>query len=158
MPGGNSPARTAVLRAALLFTPFLAIAVLAFVLLVQDAADQGWSGGRIIGIVLVSSVALLLGYQVVQSTRDLFGRTIETTGRVERRWSRNEFFLFRNGYIFVGRNVFRLEPERFVEIDLGDTVRIVHYPHTNTVESIEVLGREKRADEPREVRRRLGDV
>jgi hypothetical protein len=51
--------------------------------------------------------------------------------------------LFRNGYIFVGRNVFRLEPEEYIGIKLGDTVRVVHYPHTATVASVEVAERGK---------------
>jgi hypothetical protein len=41
----------------------------------------------------------------------------------------------------VGRDVFRLAPEEFVEVDLGDTVRIRHYPHTSTVEAVEVVER-----------------
>ena len=73
--------------------------------------------------------------------RDLFSSLVETTGLVERRWSRHDLFLFRNSYIFVDRNVYRLSPERFIDVDLGDTIRIVHYPHTATVESIEVLER-----------------
>ena len=85
-------------------------------------------------------------YHVVQSVRDLFSRTVETVGRVERRWNRSDFFLFRNSYIFVGRDVFRLPPKQFVEIDLGDTVRIVHYPHTAAVETIEVVARKGASD------------
>ena len=86
-------------------------------------------------------VALLLAYQVVQSLRDLFSQPVQTTGLVERRWSRNDFFLFRNDYVFVEGNVFRLQPEQFVEVDLGDIVRVAHYPHTATVETIEVVER-----------------
>jgi hypothetical protein len=90
---------------------------------------------------MVGLVGLLLGYQVVQSLRDLVSKPVETTGLVERRWSKADFFLFRNSYVFVGRNVFRLTPEQYIECDLGDTVRIVHYPHTAAVEAIEVVQR-----------------
>jgi hypothetical protein len=130
-----------VLRSTLLFAPFLAVTLVALAFLLQDTAGEGVSGGRIVGLALVGSVALLLGYQVIQSVRDLFSQLVETTGLVERRWSRNEFLLFRNSYIFVDRNVFRLPPEQLLDIDCGDLVRIVHYPHTGAVERIERVRR-----------------
>ena len=98
-------ARGTVLRSALIFTPFLAV-TLGFVgVIVQAMADDGVSTGRIIGLILVGSVAVLLAFQVVQSLRDLFSQPVETIGLVERRWSRRDFFLFRNDYLFVGRIV-----------------------------------------------------
>ena len=139
-------ARGEVLRSTLLFAPFLAVTLVALAFLLQDTAGEGVSGGRIVGLALVGSVALLLGYQVIQSVRDLFSQLVETTGLVERRWSRNEFFLFRNSYIFMDRNVFRLPPEQLLDIDRGDLVRIVHYPHTSAVESIELVKRGSERD------------
>ena len=97
---------------------------------------------RIVALGFVGSGALLLAFQVAQSVRDLFSELTVTTGLVERRWSRNDFFLFRNCYVFVGTSVFRLTPEQYLDIQLGDTVRIVHYPHTDAVESIEVTEKE----------------
>lgn len=139
MAAASSSARASVLRSALLFSPFLAVSAFALAFIIVDVVNDGVDAGHVVGIVLVGFVTLLLGYQVVQSIRDLFSRCIETVGVVERQWSRNEFMLFRNGYIFVGNNVFRLEPEEYIEIKLGDTVRVVHYPHTATVESVEVV-------------------
>ena len=141
MTAARPAAWTAVLRSALLFTPFLAVTLVAFALILRETVDEGRSAGRVAALVLVGSVGLLLAYQVAQSVRDLFSSLVETTGLVERRWSRHDLFLFRNSYIFVDRNVYRLSPERFIDVDLGDTIRIVHYPHTATVESIEVLER-----------------
>lgn len=141
MAATRPSARATVLRSALLFSPFLAVTLAALAFMLRETADEGASGGRVVGLVLVGSVALLLAYQVVQSVRDLFSHPVETTGLVERRWSRNDFFLFRNSYVFVERNVYRLPPEQFAEVDLGDTVRIVHYPHTGAVEAIEVVER-----------------
>ena len=146
MVAAGPSARATILRSLLLFVPFLLVVLVALALLLRSTADEGASGGRIVALVLMGSVGLLLVYQVVQSVRDLFSRTVETVGRVERRWSRSNFFLFRNSYIFVGRDVFRLPPEQFVEIGLGDTVRIVHYPHTAAVEAIEVVARKGASD------------
>ena len=146
MVAAGPSARATVLRSLLLFTPFLLVVLVALTFLFRSSVDEGASGGRIVALVLMGSVALLLVYQVIQSARDLFSRTVETIGRVERRWSRSNLLLFRNSYIFVGRDVFRLPPEQFAEIGLGDTVRIVHYPHTAAVEAIEVVARKGASD------------
>ena len=133
------------MRSALLFAPFFAVSLFVFVFIVLDGVDQGMSGGRIAGLVLVGLVVLLLGYQVVQSLRDLFSRLVETVGLVDRRWSRNEYFLFHNTYIFVDKSVYRLSPQQAFEIELGHMVRIVHLPHTGTVEMIEAVKQEREA-------------
>ena len=149
MPPTRRSARAGVLRSALLFAPFLAVTLVALAFIICETSAEGASSGRIAGMVLVTMVAFLLAYQVVQSIRDLLSQPVETTGPVDRRWSRSDFFLFRNSYIFVEKNVFRLEPEEFIEVDLGDTVRIVHYPHTSAVESIEVVERAGQSKEPK---------
>ena len=147
MAAKRPSARASVLRSALLISPFLAVTLIALTFLILDVAAEEASGGRIVGLVLVSSVTLLLGYQVIQSVRDLFSQTVETVGIVERRWSRSDFFLFRNSYVFVGKDVYRITPEEYFEIELGDTVRVRHYPHTSTIEEIEVVAR---ADQSKE--------
>ena len=133
----RSRAWNAVLRSTLLFTPFLAITLFGFGIIVREIATDGATGGRIVGLVLVGFVALLIGYQVVQSIRDLLSQTVETIGEVERSWTRNEMFLFRNSYVFIDGNVYRVPPEQYLELSPGDMVRIVHLPHTGAVETIE---------------------
>lgn len=131
----------AVLRSALLFTPFFALTLTGLSVLLAEALNEGFRAGQVVAISILGFVSLLFGYQVVQSVRDLFSGVVETTGVVERRWSRNDFFLFRNSYIFVARNVFRLEAEQYIEVGLGDRVRVVHFPHTSTVEALELVER-----------------
>ena len=138
----RSKAWNAVLRSTILFTPFLAITLFGLGFIVRELATDGATTGRVVGLVLVSSVALLLGYQVVQSIRDLLSQTVETVGEVERSWTRNDFFLFRNSYVFLDRNVYRVPPEQYLDLSPGDKVRIVHLPHTGAVETIERLGAE----------------
>ncbi len=140
--GGRSKAKNAVLRSTLLFTPFLAITLFGLGFIVRELATDGATAGRVVGLVLVASVALLLGYQVVQSIRDLLSETVETVGEVERSWTRNDMFLFRNSYVFLDRNVYRVPPDQFLELSPGDKVRIVHLPHTGAVETIERVGSE----------------
>ena len=141
MAAERPSAWASVLRSALLLTPFLLVTLTAMGFILQDTLSNGASDGRIVGLILVGIVALLLAFQVTQSLRDLFAQPVETTGLVERRWSRSDFFLFRNDYLFVERNVFRVRPEELLEVDLGDTVRIRHYPHTGAVAAIEVTSR-----------------
>ena len=143
MAEGSSSARASILRSALLFSPFLAVSAFALALIIGDVVNGEAGVGHGVGVFLVGLMTLLLVYQVVQSIRDLFSRCVETVGVVERQWSRKEFMLFRNGYIFIGRNVFRLEMEEYVDIKQGDTVRVVHYPHTLTVDTVEVVERAK---------------
>lgn len=141
MPG-RSRAKNAVLRSTILFTPFLAITIFGLGFIVRELAMEGATAGRVIGLVLVGSVTLLLGYQVVQSIRDLLSETVETIGEVERSWTRNDMFLFRNSYVFLDRNVYRVPPEQYLDLSPGDKVRIVHLPHTGAVETIERVGSE----------------
>ncbi len=141
MPSQRPAAWSAVLRSALLFTPILIVSLIILTYLIIDAVNDGLSAGRTFALSLAGFVALLLGYQSLTSIRDLFSRPVDTTGVVERRWSRSDLFIFQNVYIFVERRVFRLEPEQALEIDVGDTVRVTHFPHTGTVESIEVVQR-----------------
>lgn len=138
MIASHPSARTAIVRSAILFAPFLAITLAALAALASDASS-GAGAGTIVGLTLVGLVALLLVYQELQSLRDLLSQPVESIGTVERRWNRNEFFLFRNSYAFVKGNVFRLSPEQEIHVRLGDTVRVLHYPHTATVEAVEVL-------------------
>jgi hypothetical protein len=130
-----------VLRSALLFTPFFIVASAVFAFMLNDARTDDVTAGTVIGLLLSGGVAALLGYQSVQAIRDLFAPLVETEGRVERRWSRNEYFIMRNDYVVVRGSVFRIEPERALQIEPGDTVRVVHYPHTDTVETIDILQR-----------------
>ena len=115
MPG-RSRAKNAVLRSTLLFTPFLAITLFGLGFIVRELATDGATGGRVVGLVLVSLVALLLGYQVVQSIRDLLTQPVETIGEVERSWTRNDMFLFRNSYVFLDRSVYRVPPDQYIEL------------------------------------------
>ena len=135
-----------VLRSALLFTPFFLASLAIFLYVLNDTISNGATTGQVVGLVLSSSVALLLGYQAVQALRDLVASPIETEGLVERRWSRNEFFIMQNAYIFVDRTVFRIEQQQANDVAPGDTVRVMHYPHTGTVERVEVIERGARVE------------
>lgn len=141
----RSSVRGPVLRSAIVFSPFCALSLFGLAYIVADVVADGFDVGHVVGIVIVGFMAFLLSFQVIQSIRDFFAATVETVGVVERQWSRHEFMLFRNGYIFVKNDVYRLDPVEYAGIKLGDTVRVTHSPHTATVERVEVVQRAERS-------------
>ena len=130
-------ARASVIWSAVLYTPFFLAALAGEGVLIWSLADH-FEGGAVAGMVVAGVVALLTGYQSIQALRDLFTKPVETRGVVERKWSRSDFFVARSHYLMVKRNVFRIEPLEFIEVELGHTVSVIHYPHTGTVESLTV--------------------
>ena len=138
----KSKARASVVRSIILFTPFLVITLFGLGFFGNTVADEGLSGGGVVMLVIVSLVALLLAYQVIQSLRDAFASPVETIGEVDRSWTRKDMFLFKNSYVFVGPEVFRVPPEQHLDLSPGDTVKIVHLPHTGAVETIELVASE----------------
>jgi hypothetical protein len=136
-------AKVSLVWSAVLYTPFFVAALAGLSFLIKGLVDE-FGGGGVAGVVIVGVVGLLTGYQSTQALRDLFAAPVETRGVVERRWSRSDFFVVRSHYLMVKRNIFRIEPLQFVEVDLGDTVSIIHYPHTSTVESLTVEERRER--------------
>ncbi|MGB6894647.1 MAG: hypothetical protein WBF37_01700 [Dehalococcoidia bacterium] len=133
-------ARVSVIWSGVLYTPFFLAALAGAGVLIRSLADD-FEGGTVVGVAIVGVVALLTGYQSIQALRDLFTKPVETRGVVERKWSRSDFFVARSHYVMVKRNVFHIEPFEFVEVELGDTVSVIHYPHTSTVESLTVAER-----------------
>lgn len=141
-------ARASLIRSALLFTPLFLLVLAGLGFVVRSLVEDFGAGG-IIGAVIVGLVALLTGYQCVQSLRDLSASPVETRGPIHRKWSRADLFVLRSYYLMVERNVFRVEPEEFDELNVGDTVSIIHYPHTATVESVSLVERGSAGGRPR---------
>ncbi len=132
--------RDNVRRSALLFTPFfLAAAALEAYLAVEFAA--GPRPGAIVGLVIVGVVTLLLGFESIQSVRDLVAQPVEIEDQISRKWSRTDAIFFQNWYVMVGGKVFRIEKIESDEVEEGDTARVRYYPHTMTVDDFERVRR-----------------
>lgn len=96
------------------------------------------SGAALVPLVFAAAMALLLGYYVVQHLRDLGAEPVEREGVVTRRWSRADLLIaMQSYYISVDRTVFRVRPEDYIHMDEGVRVRIVHFPHTLHVITLE---------------------
>jgi len=141
----HSPARRSIVRDTLIYTPLL-LAILAAWGAALATAIKEHGGGGIVLLVLLSLVALLIGFQSIQSLRDLWSQPIVTEGEVLRKWSRAELLLFRAHYLYVNRFVFRVTPLVYLQLRTGDVVAVRHYRHTATVVSIERVQRRQNAE------------
>ncbi|HYM14280.1 MAG TPA: hypothetical protein VEZ14_01825 [Dehalococcoidia bacterium] len=115
-------------------------------LLLASLAGAVWiganaaSGAALVPLVFAAAMALLLGYYVLQHLRDLGAQPVEREGAVTRRWSRADLLIaMQSYYISVDRTVFRVRPEDYIHMDEGARVRVVHFPHTLQVISLERL-------------------
>lgn len=124
-------------RTGLLFAPFF-LASLAGFIWAAIALGQGQGRGLIFTLVIAGIIAILTGYQTIQSLRDwLESEPRQLEGAIRRTWSRHDYFLFRSNYILVEGQVFRVEPEDFLDLAKGQRVRVFYYPHANTLDRVE---------------------
>jgi hypothetical protein len=125
------------MRVALVFTPLFLLSLAGIGIIIFNLVREGPSG-LIITAVLLSLAAFLTGHQSIQSLRDLRSSPTVSSGLVDRKWSRADLFILRSYYIYVARSVFKVTPLIYTELEEGDTVSVNHYPHTNTVISVEL--------------------
>ena len=126
----SAAAKAAVRRMALTYVPLSLLSAGGLMLFLAQAEG-------IILIVIAAILTLLFGYQAVQAVRDLGEEPVTTTGRVLRKWSRGDFIFWRSYYAYIEKTVFKLEPEVYHDLEEGDEVLVLYYPHTVTVASIE---------------------
>ena len=137
MEEAHRAARGALVRTALVFTPLFVLSLAGVGAVIFELAREG-PGGLIITLVLLFLAAFLTGHQAIQSLRDLRSSPRTSNGLIDRRWSRADMLVLRSYYIYVERSVFKVSPLIYDELEEGDTVSVNHYPHTNTVISVEL--------------------
>ena len=132
MKEGISAARRHLIRDAVIYTPVLVVVVAVWGASLASVVSAG-GGGGIFLLLLLTIVVFLAGFQSIQSLRDLRSSPVTSEGPVIRKWRRAEFLLFPAYYLYVNRNVFRVPPLSYREVEQGDVVAVTHYPHTATV-------------------------
>ena len=132
MKEGISAARHRLIRDAVIYTPVLVVVVAVWGASLAAVVSAG-GGGGIFLLLLLTIVVFLAGFQSIQSLRDLRSSPVTSEGPVIRKWRRAEFLLFPAYYLYVNRNVFRVPPLSYREVEQGDVVAVTHYPHTATV-------------------------
>lgn len=85
------------------------------------------------------AVGCLSGFQGLQFWLDLHAAPRSMTGMVIRKWQQSNFFFGQGFYVLIGEQTFEVEPTAFDGLHYGQTVAVLYYPHTNTVESIQKL-------------------
>jgi hypothetical protein len=128
--------RAKIIRDAVFFTPLFLLTLVTLLLMLVGATDQG-----LIGLLVLSVLTFLFGYQSIQSLRDLRLRPRTVEGTVTKRWRKREMMVTRSNYVTIDRMIYRIPAEAYLDVQVGDRVRIVAYPHTATVVSVERLGR-----------------
>ncbi len=137
MERATAAARASLVRTALVFTPLFLLSAAGTTVVIVNLALEGPSG-LVVTLSLLLIAGFLTGHQAVQSLRDLRSSPKETTGPIRRKWSRADLLVMRSYYIYVGSRVYKVDPLIYLELQEGDPVTICHYPHTNTVISVEV--------------------
>jgi len=137
---GISAARRRLIRDAVIYTPVLVVVVAVWGASLASVVSAG-GGGGIFLLLLLTIVVFLAGFQSIQSLRDLRSSPVTSEGPVIRKWRRAEFLLFPAYYLYVNRNVFRVPPLSYREVEQGDVVAVTHYPHTATVIEVKRIRR-----------------
>lgn len=133
MDDPEAAARAGLRRSLLIYTLLFATAAAVVVYIAQSGAE----GAGYVTLSVVGVVALLLGYQVTQHWRDLRAPLTESTGVIQRKWTRADLIIAWNSYyIAVNRTVFRIGPLDYTEVAEAMYVKVVHFPHTNNVVSV----------------------
>ncbi len=145
--------RAGLVRKAIIHTPAAAGALL-FTAIALLSLLQG-NLGSLIGLVIVGGLAFALSFEAIAALRDLRSVPVTTSSRVARLWSKSRVIFFgRVHYLLVERRVFEIGPVAEAELREGDEVEIVHWPHTNSLVSLRLVGPRHEPEQPREPRPR----
>lgn len=123
--------RRTLLRRAVLYGPSaaLATAILVYALFFLPQS--------LIMVVIIGLFAIPLDMEAVAAVRDLPAQPMVTEGRIERKWSKSRFAFFgRVHYLLVDKKLFEVGPVAGIELQLGDQVRLEHWPHSHTLVSV----------------------
>lgn len=123
--------RRALLRRVVIYVPS---GIVATALLLYGLTSLPQS---IVAVVILAIFALPLNVEALSALRDLRARPVVTEGRIDRKWSKARFAFFgRVHYLLVDKKLFEVGPIGGTELQLGDQVRVEHWPHSNTLVSI----------------------
>ena len=130
--------RTVLLRKAILYTPSGVVATGLFLLAFFNLVTG--NVGAIFAAILLGLIAFAVDFEALGSIRDLRGEPVTTEGPVLRSWTKARIAIFGHvHYLLLARRVFEVNAVTALEVSEGDRVRVMHWPHTNTVISVHRL-------------------
>ena len=127
----NPRHRRALLQRVVVYVPsaIIASAILAYALLSLPQS--------LIMVIIIGIFTVPVDMEAVAVLRDLPAQPATTEGRIDRKWSKSRFAFFgRVTYILVEKHLFEIGPVAGLELQLGDQVRVEHWPHSHTLISI----------------------
>jgi hypothetical protein len=101
--------------------------------------------GAVVGVILLTPIALALTYQAVTALRDLIARPVRTRGSVARLWDKGTVLWMSRSYYTLleapkttdpskfDRHVFVISQLSALDLRDGMVVEAEHWPHTNTL-------------------------
>ena len=123
--------RQTLLRRTALYAPSAALATAILVYALFSLPQS------LIMVFIVGLFTIPLDMEAVAALRDLPAQPVITEGRIDRKWSKARFAFFgRVHYILVGKSLFEVGPVAGLELQLGDQVRVEHWPHSHTLVSV----------------------
>ena len=122
-------------RTAFVFAPLAVGATLIFLLALSNLLAG--KGGAIIAVIFVGIIVYAMSYESIAALRDLRSEPTHSEGEIRRIWSKGRVLVFgRVNYMLVEREVFELSKESRILLEVGDRVRVQHWPRTNQVITI----------------------
>jgi hypothetical protein len=131
----HAATRNPILRNALIYTPAAVVTGgLFFVSLFELLSGNA---GATLPTILLSLVGFALVYEAIAALRDLRSAPVVTEGEVDRVWKKSKLLIFgRQDYLLVQKQVFEVGPITAIELSVGQTVSIRHWPRTRRVVSV----------------------
>ena len=130
--------RRAVVRKAILYTP-AAVLALALTSYAIGNVVTGALGGVFL-LIIAGVVTFALMFEWIAALRDLRTQPITTAGEVRNLWTRSRTLWFGTvRYLKVERRIFEVGPVAYDELRQGDTVEVVHWPHTLSIVTLQRL-------------------
>jgi hypothetical protein len=132
----EAQARSSLRRSTIIYCLILAADALIVAYIVSiDVTGAIW-----IWLALAGGVGLLLAQYAWQHIADLKAPLVETEGEITRKWKHAELLIaWQSYYIKVGRRIFRLSPIDYELHRAEMWVRVVHFPRTLTVVSVQQI-------------------
>lgn len=129
--------RLQVVIQAIAFTPLAILTGAGVVLAVINIL--GGDTGYIVLLAVSGVTFAIFSYQAFHYLRDLKAEPTSTEGEITKKWTKGNLFFFflPSYYIAVKGKIYSITRDDYRGLLEEDLVRIHHYPHTLTVESVE---------------------
>ncbi len=124
-------ARGKLLRSVIIWMPLFLAALAGAVFYTADILfmDRKYDSTWVL-VTVLTILAVLFGFQAIQSLLDFLDKPRTERGVVTRRWARSDSFVVRSHYMRLEKRILRGDAFLLAEIREGDYVEATFYPHS----------------------------